>query len=95
MRRRAGTIIIITIDDDLLQGFAPSHGRLEVTHWSQACLEVVALDAAAVPLRREGAVVVGGFSEAWHLLMCRERRSLAWGIGVVSTGKKEGMERRD
>jgi hypothetical protein len=58
-------------------GFEPSHGRVAVTHWSQACLDVVARQAAAAPLRRWfGALVTGGFSAAWHLLMCRERRSL-------------------
>ena len=60
MRRRAGTIIIITIDDDLLQGFAPSHGRLEVTHWSQACFDVVALDALAEPF-----LLVDGFTNGF------------------------------
>lgn len=36
----------------------------------------MALDAAAVPFRLEGAVVVGGFSEAWHLLICLDSKSL-------------------
>jgi hypothetical protein len=55
---------------DIQHGLQPSQGRLEVTHWSQACFDVVAREAAAVPFRRLfGAVVVGGFSDAWHLFM--------------------------
>jgi hypothetical protein len=62
---------------DSLHGLAPSQGMLPVTHWSQACLEVVARHAATPPLRRWfGAVVTGGFSDAWHLLIWRESRSL-------------------
>jgi hypothetical protein len=62
---------------DSLHGLAPSQGILPVTHWSQACLEVVARHAATPPLRRWlGAVVTGGFSDAWHLLIWRESRSL-------------------
>ena len=44
---------------------------------------MVALEAAAVPFRLEGAVVVGGFSEAWHLLICLESRSLYGGKDSV------------
>ena len=48
--------------------------------------------------RRDGAVVVGGFSEAWHLLMCRERRSLARrrsGVsGAVGERERETIRRR-
>ena len=49
-----------------------------MTHWSQACLEVVArvVEAPCWPFLRVGAVVVGGLSPAWHLLTCLERRSL-------------------
>lgn len=57
------------------QGLHPSHGRLLWTHWSHACLLVVAREALAVPLRRVP-VRGSGFSFAWHLLTCRERRSL-------------------
>lgn len=38
---------------------------------------MVALEAATAPLRRLGAVVVGGFSDAWHLLTCLDNKSLA------------------
>ncbi|KAJ7452798.1 hypothetical protein FB451DRAFT_1373935 [Mycena latifolia] len=60
----------------------PSHGRLLCAHWSHACLLVVARVAAAVPFHLPGALRViaedeeeSVFSEAWHLLTCRERRS--------------------
>lgn len=36
----------------LAQGLAPSQGKEDWTHWSQACLDVVALLAAPEPLRR-------------------------------------------
>lgn len=62
------------------QGLAPSQGSVDCTHWSHACLDVVARQAAAAPLRLWlGALVVGGFSLAWHLLMCLESRSLKSG----------------
>lgn len=35
----------------LEQGFEPSQGRFVTTHWSQACLEVVARVAEVEPLR--------------------------------------------
>ena len=55
-----------------------------MTHWSQACLDVVARESAAVPLRRLlGAVVVGGFSDAWHLFMWRESRSLGVDVRIA------------
>jgi hypothetical protein len=34
------------------QGLQPSQGRLDWTHWSQACFEVVARVAEAEPFRR-------------------------------------------
>lgn len=57
-------------------GLAPSHGRVAITHWSQACFDVVARVEDCWPLRRLGAVVVGGLSPAWHLFTCLESRSL-------------------
>ena len=47
-------------DGNGLHGLAPSQGRLDWTHWSQACFEVVAREAAEPFLRivAEG----GGFS---------------------------------
>lgn len=78
----------------LAQGLAPSQGREDWTHWSQACLEVVARLAAPEPLRRELPAAVDSplpgapptdeeeleervcLRSGWHLLMCRERRSL-------------------
>lgn len=45
-------------------GLAPSQGRVEITHWSQACFDVVARVDDAEPFRRVGAVVVGGLSPA-------------------------------
>jgi hypothetical protein len=56
------------------QGLLPSQGREDWTHWSQACLEVVARDAEAEPFRLPW--TGAGFSFAWHLLTCLERRSL-------------------
>jgi hypothetical protein len=59
-------------------GLLPSHGRLLCTHWSHACLLVVALVGAVVPFRRPGGPAEEGasaFSAAWHLLMWRKRRS--------------------
>ena len=50
------------------QGLAPSHGREDWTHWSHACLEVVAREAEDEPFRREPGLT-SGFSSAWHLLM--------------------------
>jgi hypothetical protein len=61
---------------DLPHGLDPSQGRLVCTHWSQDCFEVVAREAEEAPLRREFAAADGGFSFAWHLFTCRERRSL-------------------
>ena len=46
-----------------------------ITHWSQACLEVVARVAEVEALR----LLLGaleGFSAEWHLFTCLERRSL-------------------
>lgn len=57
-------------------GLAPSHGKVAITHWSQACFDVVARVEDCWPLRRLGAVVVGGLSPAWHLFTCLESRSL-------------------
>lgn len=58
-----------------------------MTHWSQACFEVVARvdERPWWPFLRAGVVVVGGLSPAWHLLTCLESRSLidiAWGVRV-------------
>jgi len=50
------------------QGLAPSQGREDWTHWSHACLEVVAREAKDEPFRREPGLT-SGFSSAWHLLM--------------------------
>jgi len=50
------------------QGLAPSQGREDWTHWSHACLEVVAREAEDEPFRREPGLT-SGFSSAWHLLM--------------------------
>ena len=59
----------------LQQGLEPSQGRFVMTHWSQACLEVVARVAEVEPLRLLFGAPVG-FSEEWHLFTCLERRSL-------------------
>jgi hypothetical protein len=78
----------------LQQGLAPSHGKVDWTHWSQACLEVVALLAEEVPLRREGVEETRGFSLGWHLLICLERRSLrrrTEGRNGVSGAAGEGV----
>ena len=50
------------------QGLAPSQGREDWTHWSHACLEVVAREAKDEPFRREPGLT-SGFSSEWHLLM--------------------------
>lgn len=55
---------------------APSQGRLDWTHWSQACLDVVARDAAAVAPFLRALGPGSGRSPAWHLFTWRERRSL-------------------
>jgi len=57
------------------QGLAPSQGSEDWTHWSHACLEVVAREAEDAPFRREPGLA-SAFSSAWHLLMWRESRSL-------------------
>lgn len=46
----------------LQQGLEPSQGRFVITHWSQACLEVVARVAEVEPLRLLFGALVG-FSE--------------------------------
>lgn len=50
-------------EGDSPQGLHPSHGRLLCTHWSHACLDVVAREACeSVPRRRpvpEGGWAVG------------------------------------
>lgn len=68
------------------QGKAPSQGRVLMTHWSQACFEVVARveESPWWPFLRAGVVVVGGLSPAWHLLTCLESRSLIDGYHPVS-----------
>ena len=58
------------------QGLAPSQGREAWTHWSQACLEVVARDAAAAAPFLRALCPGSGRSPAWHLFTWRERRSL-------------------
>lgn len=40
-----------SVEQGSQQGFEPSHGRLVITHWSHACLEVVARLAEVEPLR--------------------------------------------
>ncbi|KAJ7887228.1 hypothetical protein B0H14DRAFT_3430724 [Mycena olivaceomarginata] len=80
---------------DSPHGLLPSHGKLLWTHWSHACLLVVALVAAVVPFLlspppREFRAAAEepepedkrAFSAAWHLLTWRERRSL--GVGLAS-----------
>ena len=47
---------------DLQQGLEPSQGRFVITHWSQACFEVVARVAEVEPLRLLFGALVG-FSE--------------------------------
>lgn len=57
-------------------GFEPSHGRLDCTHWSQACFEVVARQFDAFPFLLVVPLPTAGFSSAWHFVMCRDNRSL-------------------
>ncbi|KAF9483216.1 hypothetical protein BDN70DRAFT_874095 [Pholiota conissans] len=59
----------------LAHGLQPSQGSESWTHWSQACFDVVARDADAEPFLR-APVFGSGFSFAWHLLTCRESKSL-------------------
>jgi hypothetical protein len=70
-------------------GLQPSQGRLDWTHWSHACFEVVAREAEAAPFRR--LVLTAGicFSLAWHLFTCRASRSLRYVLSKI-TGKQEG-----
>lgn len=61
---------------NLPHGLQPSHGKLDWTHWSQACFDVVARQLDALPFLRVFPELGNGFSFAWHLLMCLESKSL-------------------
>jgi len=73
----------------LPQGLQPSQEVLAWTHWSHTCLEVVAREADAEPFLRTP-VVGNGFSLAWHLLTCLDRRSLRGELGVWSNETWKG-----
>ena len=74
------------------QGLAPSQGRLDWTHWSHACLDVVARIADVDPLRRCGAEEESGFSFGWHLLTCRDSKSLKENTVMPSQYSGSGKE---
>lgn len=61
--------------EDLQQGLEPSQGRFVMTHWSQACFDVVARVAEVEPFRLLFGTLEG-FSAEWHLFTCLESRSL-------------------
>ena len=71
-------IEVLLIHRPRYQDWSIPKGKLDKTHWSHACLDVVARVLAAWPFFLVlGADVIGGFSAAWHLLTWRESRSLS------------------